>query len=177
MSIENWKFDTAHSSLNFWVRHLMLSKVHGRFTRWTGSLAFDAEAPESSRVEVEIDVASIDTREPQRDAHLRSADFFDAEKFPALTFVGTGIERSGDNEYKLTGELTMHGVTKPVSLDVEYIGRSRHPTLGERVGFSAKGALHRKDWGLTYNQILEAGGLALGDKVDLQLEIEVTKVA
>jgi polyisoprenoid-binding protein YceI len=177
MSIENWKFDTVHSSLNFWVRHLMVSKVHGRFIQWTGSLAFDSEALERSRVDVQIDAASSDTREPQRDAHLRSADFFDVQKFPTLTFVGTGIEHLGDNEYKLTGDLTMHGVTKPVSLDVEYMGRSRHPTMGERIGFSAKGAIHRKDWGLTYNAVLEAGGVAISDKIDLQLEIEATKAA
>jgi polyisoprenoid-binding protein YceI len=177
MSIENWNFDTVHSSVNFWVRHLMVSKVHGRFTKWSGSLAFDADAPEKSRVQVEIDAASIDTREPQRDAHLRSADFFEVEKYPTLAFVGTGIERTGEGEYKLAGDLTMHGVTKPVSLDVEYFGRSRHPTMGERIGFSAKGSLHRKEWGLTYNQVLEAGGIALSDKIELQLEIEATKVA
>jgi len=177
MAIENWKFDTVHSSVNFWVRHLMVSKVHGRFTKWSGSLAFESDAPEQSRVQVEIDAASIDTREPQRDAHLRSADFFEVEKYPTLTFVGTAIERIGDAEYKLTGDLSMHGVTKPVSLDVEYFGRSRHPTMGERIGFSAKGSLHRKDWGLTYNQVLEAGGIALADKIDLQLEIEATRAA
>ncbi len=177
MAAESWKFDTVHSSLNFWVRHLMVSKVHGRFTKWSGSFSFDAEAPANSRVEVEIDASSIDTREEQRDAHLRSADFFDVEKYPTLKFVSTKVEAASQSEFKLTGDLTMHGVTKPVTLDVEYAGRSTHPQMGERSGFSVRGTLSRKEWGLVYNQVLEAGGLALSDKIELQLEIEATKAA
>ncbi|MGO8999116.1 MAG: YceI family protein [Polyangiaceae bacterium] len=175
MAAESWSFDTVHSSVNFWVRHLMVSKVHGRFTKWSGSFVFDEKAPASSRVEVEIDAASIDTREPQRDTHLRSADFFEVEKYPSLKFVSTKVESTGENEFKVTGDLTMHGVTKPVTLDVEYAGRAKHDRMGERIGFSARGHLSRKEWGLVYNQVLEAGGLALSDKIDLQLEIEATK--
>jgi polyisoprenoid-binding protein YceI len=175
MAAESWSFDTVHSSLNFWVRHLMVSKVHGRFTKWSGSLLFDEKAPQDSRVDVEIDALSIDTREEQRDNHLRSADFFEVEKYPKLKFVSRKVEPTSQSEFKLTGDLTMHGVTKPVTLDVEYAGRSKHPQLGERVGFSARGALSRKDWGLVYNQVLEAGGVALSDKIELQLEIEATK--
>jgi polyisoprenoid-binding protein YceI len=175
MAAENWNFDTVHSSVNFWVRHLMVSKVHGRFTKWSGSFVFDEKAPGSSRVEVEIDASSIDTREPQRDTHLRSADFFEVEKYPTLKFVSTKVEPTGDDTFKLTGDLTMHGVTKPVTLDVEYAGRTKHPQMGERVGFSARGVVSRKEWGLLYNQVLEAGGFALSDKIELQLEIEATK--
>jgi polyisoprenoid-binding protein YceI len=177
MAIENWNLDTMHSSVNFWVRHLMVSKVHGRFSKWTGSLSFDDKDPSQSKVKVEIDASSIDTREPQRDTHLKSADFFDVEKYPTLTFVSTKVEKTGDETFKVTGDLTMHGATHPVTLDVEYGGRSKHPQMGERVGFSAKGHLNRKDWGITYNQILDAGGVALSEKVELHLEIEATKAA
>jgi len=175
MAAENWIFDTVHSSVNFWVRHLMVSKVHGRFAKWSGSFVFDEQAPQNSRVEVEIDASSIDTKDPQRDGHLRSADFFDVEKYPTLKFVSTKVEKTGDSEFKLSGDLTMHGATKPVTVDVEYGGRAKHPQMGERVGFSARGAINRKDWGLTYNQVLDAGGLALSDKIELHFEIEATK--
>jgi polyisoprenoid-binding protein YceI len=177
MAAENWSFDVVHSSVNFWVRHLLVSKVHGRFAKWTGTLVFDEQAPENSRVEIEIDVASIDTKEPQRDTHLRSADFFDVEKYPTLKFASTKVEKTGDSEFKLTGDLTMHGVTHAVTLDVEYGGRMKHPQMGERAGFTARGSLNRKDWGITWNQALDAGGLALSDKVDLHIEIEAVKVA
>jgi polyisoprenoid-binding protein YceI len=177
MAKENWTFDTVHSSINFWVRHLMVSKVHGRFAKWSGRLAFDEQAPENSELEVEIDASSIDTKEPNRDGHLRSPDFFDVEKFPTLQFVGKTVEKTSSNEFKLTGDLTMHGITKPVTLDVEYGGRAKHPQMGERAGFSARGSLHRKDWDLTWNQVLEAGGFALSDKIELILEIEAVKAA
>jgi polyisoprenoid-binding protein YceI len=179
MTIENWNFDTVHSSVNFWVRHLMVAKVHGRFNKWTGSLAFDEKEPSNSRVEVEIDPTSIDTREAQRDTHLRSADFFDTDKYPTLKFTSTKIERGADGNIKLTGDLTMHGATKPVTLDVEFAGRANHPNpkMGERAGFSARGTLNRKDWGLTWNQTLDAGGFAISDKVELHLEIEATKAS
>ncbi len=177
MATENWTFDPVHSSVNFWVRHLMVSKVHGSFTKWSGTLAFDEQAPQSARIEAEIDASSIDTKDPGRDGHLKSPDFFDTAKYPTLKFVSTKIEKTSGNEFKLTGDLTMHGVTKPVTLDVEYAGRAKHPQLGERAGFSAKGHLNRKEWGLEYNQVLDAGGVALGDKIELQFEIEATKKA
>jgi polyisoprenoid-binding protein YceI len=177
MALENWNFDTVHSSVNFWVRHLMVSKVHGRFTKWSGSLAFDDKAPEASRLSVEIDAASVDTREQQRDGHLKSADFFDVEKYPTLKFVSTKVEKRDDKDFRLVGDLTMHGVTHPVTLEVEYGGRANHPQMGERLGFSAKGSLNRKDWGLVWNQMLDAGGVALSDKIELHFEIEATKAA
>lgn len=175
MPAEKWILDTVHSSLSFWVRHLMVTKVHGRFAKWSGSVLFDETAPATTRVEVEIDASSIDTREAQRDTHLRSADFFDVEKYPALKFVSTKVEKTGDKEFKLSGDLTMHGITKPVTLDVEYGGRATHPQMGERAGFSARGALNRKDWGLTFNQTLDTGGVALSDKIELQFEVEATR--
>lgn len=174
MTIENWSFDTVHSSINFWVRHLMVAKVNGRFTKWSGTLAFDEKNLPASRAEIEIDVASIDTKEPQRDGHLRSPDFFDAEKYPTMVFKSTDVSKTDDG-FKLTGDLTLHGVTHPVSLDVEYNGRTTHPQFGERIGFSARGHLNRKDWGLSWNQTLDAGGVMLGEKIELHFELEATK--
>lgn len=171
MAPRTWNIDPAHSSVGFTIRHLMISKVHGNFTRWSGSLVFDEAEPAASKVEVQIDVASIDTRESNRDAHLRTGDFFEVEKFPHMTFKSTRVEGSG-SDFKVTGDLTLRGITKPVVLDVEYGGRSNHPQLGERIAFSARGVIHRKDFGVTFQQILDTGGLALGEKVDIVLEVQ-----
>ncbi len=161
--------------VTFRVR-LMVATINGRFTTWRGSLLFDEQAPQNSRVEIEIDAASIDTKEPRRDAHLRSADFFDVENYPKLVFESTRVERAGDI-FKVTGDLTMHGVTKPVTLDVEYADRTSRPPMGERVGFLAHGSLNRKDWGLNWNQILDAGGLVLGDEIEIDLGVEGSRVS
>ncbi len=172
MALESWNFDLVHSSINFWVRHLMVSKVHGRFGRWTGTLQFDDKNPSASRLEVEIDAASIDTREPKRDDHLRSADFLEADKYPHLTFKATSVKSTGEGRFQVTGDLTIRGTTKPVVLEVEYSGRVKDPWGGERAGFSARTSLHRKDFGLTWNQALEAGGIAVGDNVEISIEVE-----
>src|SRR5512135_644304 len=119
MSMQTWNFDLVHSSINFHARHLMVSKVHGRFTKWDGLLELDPEDPTRSRIEVTIDAASIDTQEAKRDAHLRSADFLDVENFPTLTFKATKITKKGDDRFELVGDLTIRGVTRPVTLDVE----------------------------------------------------------
>ena len=174
MALENWNIDTVHSTVGFTVRHLMVSKVHGLFTKWKGTFAFDEANLAASHVEVTIEVASVDTREPQRDAHLRSGDFFEAEKFPQMTFKSTKVE-GAKPEFKVTGDLTLRGVTKSVVLDVEYGGRSVHPQMGERAGFSAKTSINRKDYGVNFNQVLDAGGLALSEKVDIVIEIEATR--
>jgi polyisoprenoid-binding protein YceI len=176
MALENWKIDVVHSTVGFTVRHLMVSKVHGYFTKWNGTLAFDEQNPSASHAEATIEVASVDTREPQRDGHLRTGDFFEAEKFPHMTFKSTKVDRGDGGHFKVTGDLTLRGVTKPVVLDVEYGGRSKHPQMGERVGFSANTTINRKDFGVSYNQVLEAGGIAISEKVDIHLEIEATKV-
>ncbi len=176
MSAEQWDFDLTHSSIGFHVRHLMISKVHGRFQGWTGSLQLDPVDPTKSHVEVQIDAASIDTKEPKRDEHLRSADFLDAANFPHLTFKSTRVERDGD-DLAVDGELTIHGVTRPVHLKVEPAGQVKDPWGGTRTGFSAKTTISRKDFGLTWNQLLEAGGVAVGDKIEISLEIEAVKKA
>jgi polyisoprenoid-binding protein YceI len=176
MAVEQWNFDLVHSSINFWVRHLMVSKVHGKFTKWGGTFEFDEQNPAASKVDVKIEAASIFTEEAQRDTHLRSPDFLDTEKYPQIEFKSTSVARDGDG-LKVSGDLTIHGVTHPVALAVEYAGRVKDPWGGERVGFSAKGSISRKEFGLVWNQLLEAGGVAVGDKIDLAIEVEAVKAA
>ncbi|HEU4614617.1 MAG TPA: YceI family protein [Kofleriaceae bacterium] len=175
MATTEWDFDLAHSSVNFHIRHLMVSKVHGRFTKWSGTLALDEQDLTKSRFDVTIDAASIDTREDKRDEHLRSADFLDVASFPTITYKSTQIEREGEDTYRVLGELTIHGVTRPVALEVEGGARVTDPWGGTRTGFSAKTSISRKDFGLTWNVALEAGGFLVGDKLDITLEIEAIK--
>ncbi len=176
MSTTQWDFDLSHSSINFHVRHLMVSKVHGRFTKWGGKLELDEQDLTKSRLDVTIDAASIDTKDDKRDAHLRSPDFLEVDKFPSLTFTSTEIRRRGD-DYLVAGELTIRGVTKAVTLEVEGGDRVTDPWGGTRTGFSARTSINRKDFGLTWNMALEAGGLLVGDKLDITLEIEAVKKA
>jgi polyisoprenoid-binding protein YceI len=171
-----WSFDTSHSSIGFSVRHLMISKVRGRFDKWTGTFEYDESEPTRSTLAIRIDPASIDTRDEKRDAHLRSADFFDVEKFPELTFDSTKIERDGDN-FVVTGDLTIHGVTRGVQLKVESLGRGKDPWGGERAGFSAAAAINRKDFDMHFNMALEAGGVLVGEKVEIGIEIEAVRAA
>jgi polyisoprenoid-binding protein YceI len=177
MTTSRWDFDQSHSSVNFHVRHLMVSKVHGRFHGWTGTLQLDDDDFSRSRVEVAIDAASIDTRDDKRDAHLRSPDFLDAERFPKLVFASTKVERVDADTARVFGDLTIHGVTRPVVLDVELSGQVKDPWGGVRTGFSAKTTINRKDFGLTWNMALETGGLLVGDKVEITLEVEAVKAA
>jgi polyisoprenoid-binding protein YceI len=170
-----WKIDPAHTQVEFGVKHLMIAKVKGRFADVHGTIQRDERDITRSTVEVEIGVASIDTREPQRDAHLRSADFFDAETFPTLTFATRRIERSGEGRLRLIGDLTMHGVTREVVLDATEEGEAKDPWGGERFGFSATGTLDRRDFGLTWNQALETGGLVVGNDVKISLEVEAVR--
>ncbi len=167
-----WNIDHSHSAVHFTVRHLMVSKVRGAFTKWSGELALDEADITKSRVDVKIDAASIFTDEPKRDDHLRSKDFFEVEKFPYLTFKSTKVERKGDNELAVTGDLTIRDVTKTVVLAVEDGGRVKDPYGNLRAGFSAHVAISRKEFGLTWNALLEAGGVAVSDKVEIGLEIE-----
>ncbi|HEY4003154.1 MAG TPA: YceI family protein [Candidatus Xenobia bacterium] len=175
MALQKWNVDPLHSHIAFSVRHLLISKVTGHFNRWTGDFNLDEGDPKASRIEVTIDASSVDTRVEPRDNHLRSADFFDVEKFPTLTFKSTSIDKVGESDFKLHGDLTIHGVTRPVTLDVEFSGTMKDPWGGERGGFSAHAAISRKDFGLTYNQVLETGGVAVGDKVDINIEVEAVK--
>ncbi len=172
-----WDIDTSHSSVGFTVRHLVIAKVRGQFARWAGTLAVDETHPADSHVEVRIEAASIDTRDAKRDAHLRSPDFLDAAHHPELTFVSTGVEAAGPDRYRMTGDLVIRGVTHPVTLDVELQGRARDPWGGERAVFSAKTAIDRTPWGLVWNVALETGGVLVGEKVDIDIEIEAVRRA
>jgi len=172
MAVETWQIDPSHSAIGFSVRHMVVSKTRGRFTRWSGQIRFDPKNPAASSVEVTIDPASIDTADAQRDAHLRSPDFFDVEKYPAASFRSTTIEDRGGDRYRISGDLTVHGVTKPVVLEATYEGSGKDPWGGQRSGFLATTSIDRKDFGLEWNKALDTGGLLVGEKVDLTLEIE-----
>lgn len=171
-----WDIDVGHSAIHFWVRHMVISKVHGRFARWSGALELDLADPTRSSVDVRIDAASIDTQVADRDAHLRSADFLDVANHPELTFRSTRIEKAGEG-YRVVGNLTLHGVTREVVLDAEFTGTGKDPWGNERAGFSARTALDRKEYGLAWNAALETGGLLVGEKVEITLEVEAVKKA
>src|SRR4051812_19902111 len=175
MALGTWNIDPSHSAIAFSVRHMVVSKTRGRFTRWSGQLRFDAKNPSDSLVEVSIDPASLDTADAQRDAHLRSADFFDVEKYPSASFRSSKVEVTANDRYRVTGDLTVHGVSKPVVLEVTYEGSGKDPWGGERAGFAASTSIDRKDFGLEWNKALETGGLLVGERVELTLEIEAVK--
>jgi len=177
MNNDNWKIDAAHTGINFSVRHMVVSKVRGRFGKYTGTLTLDDADITRSSVEVSIDASSIDTGVADRDTHLRSPDFFDVEKFPELRFLSQRIERVDDTRYRIVGELTIRDVKREVSLDVEYGGRGKDPWGNERIGFVAKTSLDRRDFGLTWNQVLEAGGILVGDRVEIELDVQAVKAA
>ena len=170
-----WKIDPAHSQVEFGVRHMMITTVKGRFPGVDGTVRLDEANPSNAEVDVKIDAATIDTREPQRDAHLRSGDFFDVEHFPHITFKSRRIVNRDGNQFKLVGDLGIHGVTREVTLDVTEEGRGKDPWGGERAGFTASAKINRKDFGLTWNQTLETGGLLVGDEVKISLELELIK--
>ncbi|MBS2030457.1 MAG: YceI family protein [Deltaproteobacteria bacterium] len=170
MSTQTWNIDPSHSGVNFSVRHMMIAKVRGSFGAFSGAITVDDDDASKSLVKAEIDVASINTHEPKRDGHLKSPDFFDVEKFPKLTFVSKRVEGKGDS-FKLVGDLTLHGVTKEVTLDVSREGGGKDPWGNQRLAFTARGSLNRTDYGLKWNQALEAGGVLVGEKVDIDLEV------
>jgi len=172
-----WQFDPAHSSAEFAVRHMMVSTVKGTFKALSGNILFDEGSPVNSQVEADIDAASLDTGVADRDTHLRSADFFDVVKFPKLAFRSTGIEADGVDSGKMHGELTIHGVTRPVILDVSYLGEVKDPWGNRRRGYAAETSLNRKDFGMTWNMVLDAGGVLVGDKVKVTLNIEAIEKA
>ncbi len=167
-------FDLSHSRVGFVVRHLMVSKVRGQFSQFEGTVVV-AEDPTQSKVEVSIDAASIDTRDETRDNHLRSADFFEADSNPKLTFASTAVRHVKGNDFEVDGDLTIHGTTKPVTLKVELEGVLTDPWGMSRAGFTASTEIDREDWGLTYNQALEAGGVVIGKKITIEIEAEVVK--
>lgn len=175
-STTTWDIDPVHSTAQFKVKHMMISNVKGEFTGLTGKLQFDAADLASSRVETQIDAASINTRDPQRDAHLKSADFFDVEKFPTLSFKSTHASRKGDGELAVAGQLTIRGTTRDVVFEVEGpTAPVKDPWGNTRIGLSATTRVNRKDFGLTWNATLETGGILVGDEVTIALDVEFVK--
>jgi polyisoprenoid-binding protein YceI len=174
-AINTWAIDSAHSIAEFAVKHMMVSTVKGRFRTLAGTLTIDEENPTRSSVTAAIDIASIDTGEPQRDAHLRSDDFFNAEQFPQLTFRSTRIERRSDEEWKVTGDLTIRDITRPVTLDTEFDGQVTDAYGKQRAAFTATAEISRKEFGLKWNALLETGGAVVGDKVKISLHIAAVR--
>ncbi|MBV8118016.1 MAG: polyisoprenoid-binding protein [Candidatus Eremiobacteraeota bacterium] len=169
--IATYTLDPAHTTVEFVVRHLMITKVRGRFTGVTGSIEVEPGSDVPSTVRARIEAATIDTREPQRDAHLQSADFFEAEKYPTLEFISTRIDGI-PGDFTIYGNLTIHGVTRDVALQGEFEGRVADPWGGQRIGYSASTTINRRDFGLTWNAALEAGGVVVGDEVRVELNVE-----
>ncbi len=173
-AVQTWNLDPSHSNIEFAVKHLMISTVKGRFGDVTGVLRGDLDKPSQFELNVDVDVASIDSRQAQRDGHLRSPDFFNTAEFPTIKFVGKRVKGDVRDEFTLLGDLTIRNVTCEIELQVTNEGSARDPWGGSRVGFSAKGKIDRRDYGLTYNQALETGGLVVGDEVKLAIDVELT---
>ena len=171
-----WKLDPTHTTVEFSAKHLMISTVKGRITDIEGTIYTNENDPKSSSVEATLKTASIDTRTDQRDQHLRSADFLHVEQYPEIKFRSTRIEGT-KQEFKLTGDLTIRDVTRPITRGVIFEGQTKDPWGGERVGFSASGKIDRRDFGLTWNLLLETGGLTVGNEVKINLEVEAIKAA
>lgn len=175
MTKTKWTVDTAHSSLDFSVKHMMVSKTKGTFHNFESTIEADPDDLTTANIEFVIDVASVDTRNEGRDNHLRSEDFFDVEQHPKMTFKATNIERTGEDEYKVTGDLTICGITNSETFSVTSEGQRKDPWGNEVAGFSGEGKINRSDYGLTYNAVLETGGVVVGDEVKISIEIEAQK--
>ena len=183
----SWKIDTVHSTISFLVRHMLVSRVHGTFNRWEGSFVFDETDPAAGFATARIAADSVYTNDATRDAHLRSSDFLDVERFPCISFRstrvsmldvgGSGLNADKERKLQVAGALTIRGVTREVLLDVELGGRMRGPDGVVRIGFSARTTIHRRAFGIVFNQMLDAGGLALGDKLEIAIEIEAVREA
>jgi polyisoprenoid-binding protein YceI len=173
-----WTIDAAHTLVEFSAKHMMITTVKGRFGAVKGTITADLRNPDNSHVEAEIDAASLDTRTEQRDQHLKSADFLNVEQYPTITFKSTRVQgayaREGD-EFKVTGDLTIRGMTRPVTLDCTFDGTNKDPWGGERAGFSASTKIDRREWGLTWNQALETGGILVGNDIKISLEVQAVR--
>jgi polyisoprenoid-binding protein YceI len=171
----SWQIDSAHSHVEFSVRHMMISKVRGQFERFTGTIELDERDVTRSTVEVQIEAASINTRDAQRDAHLRSADFLNAEQYPYLTFKSKRIEQIDSTRARIIGDLTIRDVTREVVLNTEYTGQSKSPWGTTSAGFNAETKINRKDWNLAWNVALETGGVLVGEDVTISIELELVR--
>ena len=173
---DSWQIDPSHTSVEFTVRHMMISNVKGQFQKTTGTITANGNDPASAKIDVTIDASSVDTRVERRDAHLKSPDFLDVAKFPTIAFKSTKVEADGPGKWKVTGDLTIHGVTKPVVLEVEGSGEPIHDPMGNtRAGASATMKIKRSDFGLIWNKALETGGVLVGDEVAISIDVEAIK--
>ena len=170
-----WVIDPVHSEINFSARHMMISTARGRFEKFSGTVNFDEANPAKTTVDVQIEAASVNTKEAQRDGHLKSPDFFDAANYPYLTFKSKRVNVVDSQHAKLVGELTIRNVTKEVTLDVEYSGQAKSPWGTTSAGFSAQAKINREDWGLTWNQALETGGVLVGKDITISIDVEIVK--
>ncbi len=170
-----YKLDPTHTRLGFVARHAMVTKVRGQFNQFSGSLDINAEDPSKSSAEVSIDVASVTTGNEDRDNHLRTNDFFDVPNFPTWTFKSTSAEKVGEDTYRITGDLTIKDTTKPITIDFEHTGAAKDPWGNTRIGFEGRTTVNRKDWGIGWNVAREAGGVLVGEKVTLELDVSAVK--
>ncbi len=173
--VKTYKIDEAHSTVRFWVRHLMISKVHGELHDVTGTVEYNAADLAATKIDVVINANSITTKNDQRDGHLKSGDFLDVEKFPTITYKSTSVTKTADNEFDVVGDFTLHGVTKPVTLKAEISDEVPNPYGGFKVGVSAKGEINREDFGVTWNQALETGGIAVGKEIHFEIDLELDR--
>jgi polyisoprenoid-binding protein YceI len=173
----SYAIDAAHTRIGFVARHAMVTKVRGAFNEFTGQAVLDGDNPANSTATLTIDVASIDTRNVQRDGHLRTNDFLDAETYPQITFTSTGVQHLGGNDFEVTGDLTVKNVTRSVTIPLEFQGAVTDPFGNERIGFEGNVAMNRSDYGITWNAALEAGGVLVSDKITLEFEISAVKTA
>ncbi|MET7477345.1 YceI family protein [Streptomyces sp. NPDC005648] len=173
----DYTIDTAHSTIGFTVRHAMVTNVKGKFLDFSGSLHLDGADPSASTASIDVKMDSIDTGSPDRDGHLKSADFFKIEEFPTMTFRSTKAESLGGEDYRITGDLEILGTTRPVTIDLEFNGAAKDPFGNERVGFEGKAEILRSEWGLTWNAALETGGVLVSDKIKLNFDISAIKNA
>ncbi len=172
----SWQVDSAHSSIEFSTKHMMISKVRGRFEEFEATVNLDENNPANTTVEVEVQLSSVNTKDAQRDGHLTSPDFFDVATYPIMTFKSIQVKQSDDSHAQLSGDLTIKDVTKAITLDVEYNGQAKNPFSGQiSTGFMASGKINRKDWGLTWNQVLETGGILVGEQISLDINLELIK--
>ena len=172
-----YTIDPAHSRIGFVARHAMVTKVRGSFTEFTGSGSFDEENPANSQLQLTIQANSIDTGNADRDGHLRSNDFFDMETFPEITFASTGVAKTGDDTFEVTGDLTIKGVTRPVTVEFDYTGTAVDPYGNTRLGLEGRTTVNRKDWGVNWNTALEAGGVLVSEKVTLEFDVSAIRSA
>ncbi|WP_053850537.1 YceI family protein [Streptomyces sp. NRRL B-24085] len=173
----DYTIDAAHSTIGFTVRHAMVTNVKGKFNDFSGSLHLDGGDPSASTASIDVKMDSIDTGSEDRDGHLKSADFFKIEEFPTMTFRSTKAEALGDEDYRITGDLTILGTTKPLTIDLEFNGAAKDPFGNERVGFEGKAEIKRSEWGLTWNAALETGGVLISDKIKLSFDISAIRNA